>query len=198
MDAEKETRPHLPSSWIGHSDGNWAFQTTMLLDAILDALAEAQLALDLFQGASGEDIPSADARLRRLYAKSFVYALDDASQLVWVLKEDKQLPDTARAQGERFRSSFPTLRDLRNSLHHIEDRLRGRGRDNKPISASLLVISSLRDNNLGATTDKGSYVEMEISEAPLLRAFAVVKDLIWCFEWVRPDNSRILPPEAGT
>ena len=197
MDAEKQTRPHLPSPWIGHSDREWAFQTRLLLDAILDALDEAKLALKLYHEVN-KNYPYSDFRLRSLYAKSFVYALDDASQLVWVLKGDKQLSDTARVQCKRFRIAFPALRDLRNSLHHIEDRLRGIGRDNKPISATLLVISSLRDNNLGATTDKGNYAEIEISEATLLSAFAVIKDLIWCFEWIRPDNSRILPPEADT
>jgi hypothetical protein len=167
----------------------------MVLGAILDALDESKLALTLFQKAS-KAIRRADARLRLLYAKSFVFGLDEASQFIRVIQEDKQVPDLARAQCDRFQSAFPTLRDLRNSLHHIEDRLRGLGQGDRLICTPLLVIASLRGNNLGATTDKGTYVEIEISEATLQRAYPIVKDLIWGFEWIRWDNARILPPEA--
>lgn len=197
MRNEKETRLKLPGPWIEHPDRNWAFRTRMLLDAILDELDEAQLVLRLFQEASGGDPLSGDFRLRRLYAKSFVYALDATSQFIGVLKSDKQLPVTARAQCERFLSEFGMLRDLRNSLHHIEDRLRGFGRDGKNIPTSLLVLSSFRDNNFGATSARGGYVEIEVSDSILLRAFAIVEDLIWCFDWLGAGNTRILRLKAG-
>lgn len=47
MYAEQDTRIRLPGPWIEHPDRDWAFQTRMLLDAILDALDEAQLVLTL-------------------------------------------------------------------------------------------------------------------------------------------------------
>gem|GEM_PF-1197820 len=68
MHNEKDTGIDLPGPWIEHPGRDWAFQTRMLLDALLDQLKEAQLVLTLFQLASVQDNPSIDCRLRHLHA----------------------------------------------------------------------------------------------------------------------------------
>jgi hypothetical protein len=200
MHSEKETGLELPGPWIEHPDRDWAFLARTLLDAILDQLKEAQMVLTLFQGASAHDNPSVDCRLRFLYARSFIYALDAAGQLIQVLKGNEHLPATALSHCEQFLSQFGVLRDLRNSLQHIEDRVRGlclsRGKK-MPIPNPLLVLGAFRDNSFGATTAKGRYVEIEISNSVLVRAFAIVEDLIWCFDWLAPGNIRLYHPKVG-
>jgi hypothetical protein len=89
------------------------------------------------------------------------------------------------------------LRDLRNSLHHIEDRLRGLRLGGKTIPTSLLVLGAFRDNCFGATGAEGRYVEVELSNSILVQAFAIVEDLIWCFDWLGPGNTRILRPKVA-
>jgi len=197
MHSGNETCLELPGPWIEHPHREWAFLSRMLLDALLDQLKEAQLVLTLFQGASAQDNPCVGCRLRSLHARSFVYALDAAGQLIRVLEKCEQLPVTARSHCERFLSKFGLLRDLRNSLQHTEDRLRGIGRHNKPIPNSLLVLGGFRDNSFGATTAEGRYVEVEISNSVLVQAFAMVEDLIWCFDWLGPGNIRLYRANVG-
>jgi hypothetical protein len=192
MQNETKSALALPGNWIEHPDRNWAFLTQMLLDAILDQLDEAQLVLALFQGAGELHNPSADRRLHFLYARSFVYALDAAGQFIRVLKKDGQLPVTAGTHCERFLSQFGQLRDLRNSLQHIEDRLRGLGRNDKTIPSPVIVLGCFRDNNFGATTAEGRYVEITLSDSVLVQAFAIVEDLMWCFDWIGPGNTKII------
>jgi len=197
MHSENETGLKLPGPWIEHPDRDWAFLTRMLLDALLDQLKEAQLVLTLFQEASAQDNASVDCQLRLLYAKSFVYALDAAGQIIRVLKGYEHLPVTARSHCERFLSQFGVLRGLRNSLQHIEQRLCGICRRGKPIPNSLLVLGAFRENSFGATTAEGRYVEIEISNSVLVQAFAIVEDLIWCFDWLGPGNIRLYRAKVG-
>lgn len=187
----------LPGPWIDHPDRDWAFLVWMLLDEILDQLNEARIVLPLFVEKSGFDtqLSGADYRLHLVYAKSFIYAMDAATQLVRVLEKQEQLPTTANDHCKRFLSQFGELRDLRNSLQHIEDRLRGIGRDHKPIPSHLLVLGGFRNNNyFGVTASDGRYVEIEISASILLQAYSIIEDLIWCFDWLGPGNIRLNRP----
>ncbi len=187
----------LPGPWIDHPDRDWAFLVWMLLDEILDQLNEAHIVLPLFEEKSGLDtrLSGANHRLHLIYAKSFVYAMDAATQLVRVLEKQEQLPTMANDHCKRFLSQFDELRHLRNSLQHIEDRLRGIGRGGKPIPSHLLVLGGFRNNNyFGATTSDGRYVEIEISASVLFQAYSIIEDLIWCFDWLGPGNIRLNRP----
>jgi len=200
MQNKDEQSHELPGLWIDHPDCDWAFLVWMLLDEVLDQLNEARIVLPLFEEKSGLDaqLIGADRRLHLIYAKSFVYALDAAAQLIRVLKKQKQLSAMARDHCKRFLSQFGKLRDLRNSLQHIEDRLRGIGRDGKPIPSPLLVLGGFCNNHFGATTSEGQYVEIEISDSVLIRAYSIVEDLIWCFDWLGPGNIRLYRPNPAT
>lgn len=178
---KNEENHELPGIWIDHSDRDWAFLVQMLLDGVLDQLDEARIVLPLFEEKNGlgAQLTGADRRLHLIYAKSFVYALDAATQLVLVIQKQKQLPAMADNHCTRFLSQFGELRNLRNSLHHIEDRLRGFGLKDKPIPTSLLVLGCFRNNKyFGATTSDGRYVEIEISDSVLMQAYSIIEDLI--------------------
>ncbi len=195
---ENEEHHELPGPWIDHPDRDWAFLIHMLLDEVLDQLNEARIVLPLFKEKSGSDtqVTGADQRLHLIYAKSFVYALDAAAQIVSVLEQQEQLPAMASDQCKRFLSQFGELHELRNSLQHIEDRLRGIGRNRKPIPSHLLVLGSFRNNNyFGATTSDGRYLELEISDSVLIQAYSIIEDLIWCFDWLGPGDIRLERPK---
>lgn len=187
----------LPSPWIDHPDRDWAFLFHMLLDEILDQLNEARIVLPLFKEKSGTVKPPTESdRLRLVYAKSFVYALDAATQIVRVLEQQEQLPAKASDQCKRFLAQFGELHELRNSLQHIEDRLRGIGRGRKPIPSHLLALGSFRnDNYFGATMSDGRYLEIEISDSVLLQAYSIIEDLIWCFHWLGSGEIRLERPK---
>ena len=187
----------LPGFWIDHPDRDWAFLVKMLLDKILDQLNEARLVLRLYEASNGSasQVNGCDQRLHLIYAKSFVYALDAVGQLIRVLQKQEKLPVLASDKCKTFLVQFGELRDLRNSLQHIEDRLRGLGRHGKPIPSTLLVLGGFRNNDhFGATTAEGRYVEIEVSNSVLIQVNTIVEDLVWCFDWLGPGNIRLERP----
>lgn len=200
MTSEDELPLELPGWWIDHPDRDWAFLTQMLLDGVLDQLNEAALVLSLYRTAgdpTSQPPPGAN-RLPHLYARCFVYALDAVGQLIRVLLRYDQLPLSARTHCERYLSEFGALRDLRNSLQHIEDRLRGLGPHRAPLPKPLVVLGAFRNNHFGGTTADGTYVEVEMSSSPLLHARAIVEDLLWSFAWLGPGNTPVDRPTAAS
>lgn len=183
----------LPAPWIDDPDRDWACSIRLLLDAIIDQLDEAALVLTLYEKANSE--ARDDMRLRLLYAKSFVYSLDAMGQLVRVLTL-ASLPPEARACCERFGSAFGGMRDLRNTLQHIEDRLRGLGRRGEPLPTRLIVLSSFKNGRFGSTTADGAYVELDVSRATLDHACGIIEDLLWSFSWIGPGNQVVRRPNA--
>jgi hypothetical protein len=196
---ETEESLELPGPWIDHPDRDWAFLVQMLFDEILDQLSEARIVLHLFKEKSelASQTTKVDQQLRQIYAKSFVYALDTITQIIRILEKQEQLSKAARIHCQKFLSQFGELRELRNSLQHIEDRLRGIGRDRRPIPSTLLVIGAFRENSFyGAITSDGHYVEIEISDSVLTDAYSIIKDLIWCFNWLGPGEVQLERPET--
>ncbi len=199
MYIKDEDSYELPGPWIDHPDRNWAFLVHMFLDEILDQLNEARIVLPLFKEKSGADTQSTetDQRLHLVYAKSFVYALDVAAQIVRVLEKQEQSPARASDQCKRFLAQFGELHKLRNSLQHIEDRLLGIGQDHRPIPSHLLVLGGFRNYTyFGATVSDGRYVEIEISDSVLTQAYSIIEDLIWCFDWLGPGEIRLERPRT--
>jgi hypothetical protein len=192
----------LPAPWIDHPDRDWAFLVHMLLDEVIRQLDEAALVLTLNEKATAEEEtpvpgvydvkpPDSARRLRFLHAKSFVYALDATGQLLRVLSGLESLPDEARSGCAKFESAFGKLRDLRNTLQHIEDRLRGLGRRGAPLPKPLIVLGAFRNGKFGATTADGAYVEVEVSRATLSAACKIIEDLLWSFGWIGPGKQAV-------
>jgi hypothetical protein len=189
----------VPAPWIDGSDRDWAFLVRMILDEVARQLDEAALVLALYEAAAAEDAPpvqgeyhagppSSARRLRFLYAKSFVYSLDVAGQLVRILAGLTPLPEEALSCCAKFQANFGALRDLRNTLQHVEDRLRGLGPHGKPVPSPLIVLGGFRNGVFGATTAEGPVVEIEVSRATLKAACTIVEDLMWSFDWIGPGN----------
>lgn len=115
-----------------------------------------------------------------IYAKSFLYAADRIGKVLARLAERADLPADAQGACKEFYTSFPSLREVRNSAQHVEDRARGLGKASKPLDlkpiensmisapgGSALVIDSLNGNHFGATMADGHYGEVEVSAASL-------------------------------
>ncbi|MGS1029390.1 hypothetical protein [Burkholderia glumae] len=60
-----------------------------------------------------------------IYAKSFVYSLDDFSNFLKIFSSMDQVPSTISLIHQELIKKFPDLRDVRNAAHHPEDRMRG-------------------------------------------------------------------------
>jgi hypothetical protein len=81
-----------------------------------------------------------------MYAKVFVYAIDSMRKALRELRRLAGLPATVVAQVDAFEAAFPTLRQVRDSTAHEEQRRLGLDRNRQPLQLKepVLVIGSLR------------------------------------------------------
>ncbi len=146
---------------------------------------------------------SYEHRLPFIHAHSFLYALDSFGKFLDVIANEEGPPKVVCSIRDGFYSALPSLRKIRNSALHIEDRSRGFGTREqakkkekmklKPINNRLinsaggaLVLSALNGNRLGYTIDDGSYQEIEISPITLNVASEALQKLINSFAWNGP------------
>jgi len=94
-----------------------------------------------------------------------------------------------------FEQAFPSLRDVRNSAHHMEDRIRRLKTGNKPIAVQptsndsfvtkdqAMVLDSLRGNNYGTTLASGEYAEVEVSNDSMSKLQSIYQSLLDGLKW---------------
>lgn len=138
-----------------------------------------------------------------IHAHSFLSSADTFSKYLSVISKETELEFVAELLKE-FDNGLPSLRKIRNSSEHSEDRSRGYGKpadvkkkqkmELKPINNNLikaenggvLVISSLNGDRLGYTVDDGSYQEFDINMNTLGLIVDIFQRLINGFEWSGP------------
>lgn len=133
-----------------------------------------------------------------IYGKSFVYSLDLFSLVLMRIKKEAWAPHNIDSICTDFYDGIPSLRDVRNSFHHQEDRAFGIGSDRKPMTIQpinnglfeapygALIGTSLNGRSLGTTIGDGSFVEIEVSEDTLRLAQKALHDLYSSFQWSGP------------
>jgi hypothetical protein len=150
-------------------------------------------------------------RLPFIHAHSFLYALDSFGKFLDVIADiianEDGLPKVVCSIRDGFYTALPSLRKIRNSAQHIENRIRGFGTSGqtkknekmklKPINNRMinapggaLVLSCLNGNRLGYTIDDGSYQEIEISPITLNVAHEALQKLVNSFAWDGPPRFR--------
>lgn len=137
-------------------------------------------------------------RIPFIHAKSCIYALDT---LVKAMHQLAELPGMPVAVAETLRDlheAFPDLVHVRNSSHHAEDRVQGKGLkgriDLKPLTdggvhtpgGGVLVVENLHNNRYGGTLGDGSYGEIEVSHQTVATAQRCVQRVLDSFEWHGP------------
>lgn len=134
-----------------------------------------------------------------IYAKSFLYAVDRIGKVLARLAERPDLPADAQGACKEFYASFPSLREVRNSAQHVEDRGRGLGKGGKPLDlkpiensmisapgGNVLVVDNLNGNRFGATIADGHYAEMEVSAASLTTIRQHIQAVLEALPWRGP------------
>lgn len=140
-----------------------------------------------------------------IYAKAFLYAADTIGKILARLSENPDLPDGARELCRAFYSSFPELREVRNSAQHIEDRGRGLGKGGKPLDLKpvdnaminapngALILNTLNGNRYGSTMADGHYGEVEVSAASLATIRDMLESTFAALPWTGPPDQRPRP-----
>lgn len=138
-----------------------------------------------------------------VYAKAFLYAIDSVAQALAIMAKEPWAPDAIRAIAADWESGFPTVRAVRNSSQHQEERALGRGPQNRPLAAKpvasggilapdgVMVLGNLNGNRFGCTMADGHFGEVEVSATTLGMAGAMVQRSIEAFTWV--GSGRFVP-----
>jgi hypothetical protein len=196
------------SPWLKGLSPQDAFQVKGMLSQLEDSLVMAALSLTLFEHTKEKDsfvesLPGQyQSKLSFLYAHEFLYALDTIDKIMATLENiDKMpnIPTLARDNITRARLDFnnklPGVNPVRNSAHHVEDRVRGKKTREQDIVlqpvqtpeiaavGGALVISNLSNNRLSYTGADGTLKEVEVSEVSLEIAQEAVQKIIDSFEW---------------
>lgn len=132
-----------------------------------------------------------------IHAHTFIYAVDSFGKYLEVLQEYNEVPEEIGKCAKEFDRLLPSVRKIRNSALHIEDRSRGYGppwekkKGKKMEIQGSLGLSNLEGNTLCYTIDDGSYQRVEISSNVLEILVSLANQILASFEWSGP--ARIEP-----
>lgn len=131
-----------------------------------------------------------------LYAKAFLYAVDAVAQALGTLAREPWAPKDIDGIAIDWESAFPTVRAVRNTSQHEDERVLSRRQGNKrielkPIGDGLIhapdggvtVLSNLNGNRFGCTMADGHFGEFEVSSTTLQAVGALAQRSINAFTW---------------
>jgi hypothetical protein len=153
-----------PSPFIATPNPAVGFRLKTLLDMAAHHFADAQLSKELFDTAAhrvesiAEEMLSTNnlpdklsthnraqrqRREQRLYAREFIFAVDNFIKQLQVLAAEPDAPASIQTAVDTFVATVPGVQDVRNSLHHVEDRVRGLKAGNQPITIQPVRTPSI-------------------------------------------------------
>lgn len=165
-----------------------------------DNVMEAQFLSDIeFKRAKWMEgrIPMAHSMARVfICARAFLYAADGLYKLIGVMSKEPGAPVELAVIHADFNKQFPALVEVRNSAHHPEDRIRGLGRNGKPIAPApiqtdaihasvggVLVVDQLDGSRYGTTMADGHYGQIDVSPDSMAKLQVIVQGVIDAFQW---------------
>jgi hypothetical protein len=131
---------------------------------------------------------------RSIAAKTFVFGLDSIYKLINKLTEYENIPEEIEASKKLIENTYPHLIDIRNSIHHIEDRIRKKGKNEKDIElqpienknikgTNILSIGGFSEDGYSITLADGTLGEIRIDESTVDFFGICIQDIINSFEW---------------
>lgn len=172
-------------------DERWAAQETIRF--------EAECAVLRARWASGAVPAEYLQKAVFVAAKAFLYSLDGIGKTLTVVAKLSGVPDAVKSHRDTFYTSLPTLTGVRDSAHHLEDRVRGLDRNRRPLTlkpvtndmvhapgGGALIINCLNGNQFGSTMGDGEYGEVEVSCATMRVAQNAIQGALNAFTWKGP------------
>ncbi len=132
-------------------------------------------------------------RLIFIYAKNFVQALDNFQRALKTLTTYKALPKEISKLENKLLEFFPDLRGVRNSMQHMEDRIRGLDSKNKPLTLQPIndgiiapngayAFDNLHDTKFKTTMSNGYYGEIDISRQSMINLQEIINSVFDLFK----------------
>ena len=134
----------------------------------------------------------------RIYARAFIHALHVFEKALRVLVEDARGQSALADILKEFNAHFPGFRGVRDTLEHVDERIRRLARkkevipqpiDNGAIKSGLgnvLIIEGLYGTSFQCTTAEGELGSVDVSLSSLQRLQEVLQSVINAFAWHGP------------
>jgi hypothetical protein len=180
---------HFPGHWIAGTDRDRAFELHHLLHLVETEFSCAVACYSLFKPITLDSTElwmeqSKHAKsLNYIYARQFVFSLDSVSKLLKAFGDIALLPESTRKFISEFDSFFGTLKYIRDSALHIEDRGRGLRKRGKKIPTTFIVLGGFSGSRFDFTGEDGKCYAVDISEATLSSAHRILQSIIDSFQW---------------
>jgi hypothetical protein len=192
----------LPGLWIEGDDRDSASDAQLFLDLAVEAYNQAVVAQRSFDvyiqpllrskaEPPRQPVSRTDEIRSRIDARAYIFALDELLQFVKILGETPSIPTEAGSLCTRFADDFKHVRRIRNSLHHLEDRVRSIGPRNRPLTTKMLALFVVVDRKIGATTELNQVEYVPITDEFLETIRGRLVELIWAFQWLGPGNQKV-------
>ena len=192
-ETERQQEAHIRSRLESELPAGLSVEERWAADRRMDELARIEAKRERWR--AGEIPSSYTHRLPFIHARTFLYALDSLQKSLGLIAKKPTAPAGVAIALASFETEFPTLRHVRDSAHHVEDRVQGR-QFGKPISlqpvenafisapaGGALIIDALLNNRYGGTLWDGSYGEVEVSPKSAAVATEIVQKVLDSFSW---------------
>ncbi|KLR28036.1 hypothetical protein [Enterobacter kobei] len=137
------------------------------------------------QGSVPRQIESAE---HQIFAKAFVYSFDSIVETLKNLKERKGVSEVVPKKIEEIKEAFPDLKDIRDTSHHLGDRVVGlkvvRGKK-VPINpeGQNIVLSNHGDGMFYTMKQDGTQGAISITYESLEKMGKIIQDILDSFQW---------------
>lgn len=125
-----------------------------------------------------------DGTLLGIFARAYVFGLDGIEGCAKELAGLSRAPETMRVLAKKLACGMGLVRQVRDSLQHIEERVQGKEYGRR-IPASIFVLGGFSDRGFTVTTASGAMVTIEVSEAMLESARSRISALDRSLTWRR-------------
>ncbi|SAE63944.1 hypothetical protein [Enterobacter kobei] len=137
------------------------------------------------QGSVPRQIESAE---HQIYAKAFVYAFDTIVETLKNLKEREGVSEVVAKKIEEIKEAFPDLKDVRDTSHHLGDRVVGLKvvrRQKIPINpeGQNIVLNSHGDGTFYTMKKDGTQGSISITYESLEKMGQIIQDILDSFQW---------------
>ena len=157
------------------------YNTSVVAAAHYQALFAEQMAQDTHWSGSHPEI-DLNRELVGIFARAYVFGLDGVEGCAKQLATVSHAPDRTRSLAASLARSMDLVRQVRDSLQHIEERVQGKAKD-RPIPGSLLILGSYSDGGFMMTTADGAVATIVVSEPALAgvrsQITAIDRSLVW-------------------
>jgi hypothetical protein len=192
-----------PSSFLDMPpEDGFRFQKSLM--HLSEYFSDARLAKELFDAAAGQCLVHGfftseyrrAHRAKAMYAREFVFALDYFAKELSLMAKDPAAPVMLKTELENFKARVPDIVEMRNSLHHQEDRIRGRREHDQPIQPQSIDVPgvmtkggvvfvgvNLLESKVSCTAADGRFVQIDISTTTLEEMIGTLQRVIDALPW---------------